>query len=76
VSKKIAKQSPATLPGGNEPSQSEVGASTSVENITRHEEIARLAYSLWQARGCPVGSPETDWFRAEQEMEPARSAAA
>jgi len=31
------------------------------------EEIAQLAYSLWQARGCPYGSPEQDWFAAERE---------
>ncbi|MGA2114765.1 MAG: DUF2934 domain-containing protein [Bryobacteraceae bacterium] len=28
--------------------------------------IAALAYELWHARGCPDGSPETDWFQAEQ----------
>jgi len=33
-----------------------------------HEEIARLAYSLWEARGCQGGSPEEDWLRAEQEL--------
>jgi hypothetical protein len=31
------------------------------------EEIAQLAYSLWQARGCPHGSAEEDWFAAERE---------
>jgi len=31
------------------------------------EKIAQLAYDLWQARGCPHGSPEEDWFAAEQE---------
>jgi hypothetical protein len=30
--------------------------------------IAALAYQLWHARGCPHGSPETDWFQAEQEL--------
>jgi Protein of unknown function (DUF2934) len=30
------------------------------------EQIAALAYALWQARGCPEGSPEVDWFQAEQ----------
>jgi hypothetical protein len=30
--------------------------------------IARLAYSYWEARGCVGGSPEDDWFRAEQEL--------
>jgi len=28
-------------------------------------EIATLAYQLWQANGCPVGSDREDWFRAE-----------
>jgi hypothetical protein len=28
-------------------------------------EIATLAYQLWQDNGCPVGSDEEDWFRAE-----------
>ena len=30
--------------------------------------LAARAYQLWQKRGCPLGSPETDWFRAEQEL--------
>jgi len=33
-----------------------------------HEEIARLAYSYWEARGCRGGSPLEDWFRAEREL--------
>jgi hypothetical protein len=33
-----------------------------------HEQIAALAYALWQERGCPEGSPEEDWFRAEAEL--------
>jgi hypothetical protein len=33
-----------------------------------HDEIATLAYELWQARGCPHGSPEEDWLRAETEL--------
>jgi len=31
-------------------------------------EIATLAYQLWNDRGCPMGSPEEDWFRAEHEL--------
>ena len=27
---------------------------------------ATLAYELWLGRGCPIGSPEVDWFRAEE----------
>ena len=33
-----------------------------------YDHIARLAYSYWQARGCPDGSPEEDWFRAQSEL--------
>jgi hypothetical protein len=33
-----------------------------------HQQIALRAYELWQQRGCPLGTPETDWFRAEQEL--------
>jgi hypothetical protein len=31
-----------------------------------HEEIARLAYSYWEARGYRGGSPPEDWSRAER----------
>lgn len=31
-----------------------------------HESIAALAYQLWEARGCPEGSPEQDWHQAQQ----------
>jgi hypothetical protein len=33
-----------------------------------HEQIAALAYALWQERGCPEGSPEQDWLKAEDEL--------
>ena len=38
------------------------------DDRTRYERIAALAYVLWQQRGSPVGSPDYDWFRAEQEL--------
>jgi hypothetical protein len=33
------------------------------------EDIAKLAYSYWQARGCPYGSPEEDWLRTEADLQ-------
>ena len=33
-----------------------------------HEEIARLAYELWERRGRPLGSPEIDWYAAESAL--------
>jgi hypothetical protein len=31
--------------------------------------IAQLAYSYWQSRGGPLGSPEEDWIRAERDIQ-------
>lgn len=39
-----------------------------VQGASVEGEIARLAYFLWEARGGVGGSPEEDWFRAEQEI--------
>jgi hypothetical protein len=33
-----------------------------------HDDIAALAYELWQARGCPDGTSQEDWFRAAEEL--------
>ena len=33
-----------------------------------HANIERLAYELWQQRGCPLGAPQEDWLRAEREL--------
>jgi len=28
-----------------------------------------MAHRYWRLRGCPEGSPEVDWFRAEAEFD-------
>jgi hypothetical protein len=38
------------------------------ELIVSEEEIARRAYELWQARGCPPGDGSEDWIAAEREL--------
>lgn len=53
-----------------------VGSSATQEQFLNHDEIARLAYSYWVARGCTGGTPEEDWRRAEQELLENRSLAA
>lgn len=30
--------------------------------------VSRRAYELWLDRGCPEGSPEVDWYKAESEL--------
>jgi hypothetical protein len=30
------------------------------------QDIANLAYGIWQEKGCPNGTAEEDWLEAEQ----------
>jgi hypothetical protein len=32
------------------------------------DDVAACAYRCWHERGCPEGSPEVDWHRAEEEL--------
>ncbi len=45
-------------------------AATTAHGISAfgHEDIAALAHKLWEARGCPDGSPEEDWFHAAEKL--------
>jgi hypothetical protein len=52
-----ATQSPATQAGSSQSSEA-----------SSQNEIAQLAYALWQQRGCPEGSAESDWLEAEQKV--------
>ncbi len=41
----------------------------STRRPAREDRIPTLARALWEARGCPEGSPEDDWFRAERALQ-------
>ena len=43
-------------------------AATAVVCEPSRDEIARLAYSYWEARGYTGGSPDEDWLRAQREL--------
>jgi hypothetical protein len=32
------------------------------------DQIARRAYEIWQARGCPQGDGSADWLAAKEEL--------
>jgi hypothetical protein len=34
-----------------------------------NEDIARLAYQIWEERGRPIGSAEVDWYEAERQLQ-------
>jgi hypothetical protein len=37
-------------------------------DIVAGSAIAALAYQIWLERGCPIGSDQEDWFRAEEDL--------
>lgn len=41
---------------------------TTAASQPSQDEIARVAYSYWAARGYAGGSSEEDWLRAEREL--------
>ena len=47
-------------------SNAKIAAAADVPMALMEEEIRLLAYFNWQSRGCPEGSPEEDWLRAEE----------
>jgi hypothetical protein len=36
-------------------------------------EVRQKAYFLWESRGCPIGSPEVDWYTAKEQLSPGRA---
>lgn len=55
------------------PVLSQAPAETAAGYAPLFDEIARVAYSYWVARGCQGGSAEDDWLRAERELRSRRS---
>ncbi len=53
---------------GTRTQPSQASAPMDVLEPEDQQEIDILAYHFWQERGCPIGSPEEDWFRAEQSL--------
>ena len=46
-----------------------VAASVASIPVVAYQDIASLAYQYWLERGCPIGSPNEDWLRAEAELQ-------
>ena len=44
------------------------GSAQQTEAGPDQNRLETLAYEHWLARGCPDGSPEVDWLRAEQDL--------
>lgn len=63
------------MPTGKDPNQEEAPFQSPLvkcragQRVQTHEDIATRAYYCWQERGCPDGSPDVDWRRAEEELQ-------
>lgn len=55
-------------------SRLEAALAAGEDGNVRHDEVQELAYRLWEERGCPLGSPDEDWLRAEEILERERTA--
>jgi len=61
----VAKSKMAVVAGPESPQDA---AQNVMPEPGNQGEMSALAYELWIQRGCPLGSPEVDWFRAEEEL--------
>jgi ferredoxin-NADP reductase len=65
-----ASTSPTTPAAGTPPASDPLPGGSSAVPVPREDagSIAGRACELWEARGRPMGSPEIDWFGAEEEL--------
>lgn len=68
ATKVATSESVAMEPVANSVEPSEVQSAVVNEIVVDRGEVARLAYLYWEARGGQGGSPEQDWFTAEQQV--------
>lgn len=66
VRRKTNKISRSRKTSGAEKSRSTRSSTTPV-NPT-YEQIAELAYHIWQSRGCPWGQSLDNWLEAEHQL--------
>jgi len=64
----MAKQQTKVVPRAQSASAESSATRPVVTQQPDSSDIAALAFRLWQERGCPEGSPEIDWFLAEQKL--------
>jgi len=60
-----AAATPVLLPARAESSSS---AKPALDETSMREQISKLAYAIWELRGCPDGSAESDWLEAERQV--------
>lgn len=64
----MSKEKKAMAAAAGAASPSDALVQQEIEGVLDEVRIRILAYAYWEARGCPDGSPDDDWFRAEQAL--------
>jgi len=67
----VSQAEPAAIlsaPQRAKPATAPPVAAAAVSNTPTFEQIAQLAYTIWESRGCQGGSPEEDWLAAEAQL--------
>lgn len=49
-------------------------SSSKQKSAVSAEQIAKRAYAIWQAKGCPNGQDQQHWLQAERELNQRSSA--
>jgi Protein of unknown function (DUF2934) len=63
-----AEERARTRTKGDDPADAEImSAGQTSGSMTGASNTAERAYSLWQRRGSPHGSPDADWYEAERQ---------
>jgi hypothetical protein len=47
-------------------SESTQAGDANVGGVDQRSQVEGMAYCLWESAGCPTGSADADWYRAEQ----------
>jgi len=48
--------------------ESSLAVKFALDETSIREKISHLAYAIWEVRGCPEGSAESDWLEAERQV--------
>jgi len=62
------KAAPKTIAEMSDTSIAQLAEAVESPCVFEAREVEERAYQSWIERGCPMGSPEEDWYRAERDL--------
>ena len=67
------KAGPAAMQGARQAVATPEGAALEPVILLSHDEIARRAYEIWLAKGCPADQDAQNWTEAESQLRAERA---